>query len=163
MIAADLKRKIRKLKQFENTVRKKNNMTDGVSLVWDKFFNLREEGNVGGIDSVGSKSSVNNKSSSDSTAMYSLSQIKEMNKGEYKAVVDEFFARVYYEVYIHNGLIDAPIYDPGLLDRIGLSPVADEEAVKKRFRELAMKYHPDKGGDPTKFIELMSVYRELID
>jgi len=151
MITAELKRKIRKLKQFENTVRVKNNMTDGVALVWDKFFSLREAGNVGGADSAGS------------TAMYSLSQIMQMNKDEYKAVVDEFFARVYYEVYIHNGLIDAPIYDPGLLDRIGLSPVANEEAVKKRFRELAMKYHPDKGGDPAKFIELMSVYKELIN
>jgi len=163
MIIADLKRKIRRLKQFENTVREKNNINDGVPLVWDKFFDLRNAGTGVGKGSLNDKGSADSERFGGDIAMYSLSQIMDMNKDEYKAVIDEFFARVYYEVYIHNGLIDAPIYDPELLDRIGLSPLADEQSVKKRFRELAMKYHPDKGGDPTKFIELMSVYRELID
>jgi len=143
MFTADLKRKIRKLKQFENNVRTQNNMGGDIPLVWDKFFDLRN-----GHDQKG-------------VALYSLSTLENMKKDEYKAVTDEFFARVYYEIYIHNGIIDAPIYDPALLEKIGLPPVADEAEVKKRFRDLAKEYHPDTGGEPERFIELMKIYREL--
>jgi len=141
MMNADLKRKIRKLKQFEAAVRAQNNMGDDISLVWDKFFDLRETGK--------------------NTAIYGISKLSTMSKDEYKAVIEEYFARVYYEVYIFSGIIDAPVYDTILLDKLGLPPVADEAVVKKRFRELAKEHHPDKGGDAGKFIELMNVYREL--
>ena len=142
MNTADLKRKIRKLKSFEQTVRTVNNIGDDVPLVWDKFFDLRG-------------------SEQKSTALHDLSKLLAMSKDEYKAVLDEYFARIYYEVYVHNGLIDAPVYDASLLKELGLPPVADEAAVKKRFRELAKEYHPDTGGDPEKFIKLMKVYRAL--
>jgi len=143
MITAELKRKVRKLKKFENTVRGQNGMGAGVPPVWDRFFDLRDGG------------------SHKSMALHSLSELAAMSRDEYKAVVDEFFARVYYEVYIHNGIIDAPVYDPSLLEQLGLPPISDEAAVKKRFRDLAKKYHPDTGGDAGKFIKLMTVYREL--
>jgi len=143
LINAELKHKVRKLKKFENTVRVQNGMGDGVPLVWNRFFNLRN------IDSP------------KSTALHSLSELAAMSRDEYKTVVDEFFARVYYEVYIHNGIIDAHIYDPSLLDKIGLPSIADEAAVKKRFRDLAKKHHPDTGGDAAEFIKLMKVYSEL--
>jgi hypothetical protein len=143
MITAELKRKVRKLKQFENAVRVQNGMGDGTLLVWDRFFDLRDGSNP------------------KSTALHTLSKLAAMGKDEYKAVVDEFFARVYYEVYIHTGIIDAPIYDPSLLEQLGLPPIVDEAAVKKRFRDLAKEYHPDTGGDAEKFIKLMAVYREL--
>jgi len=139
---AELKHKIRKFKQFEKTIRAKNNIEDDIPLVWNKFFDLNETGK--------------------SVAMYNISKLAVMSAGEYKDVIDEFFARVYYEIYIHNEIIDAPVYDSSLLDRIGLPPVADEAAVKKRFRDLAKEYHPDTGGDPDKFIELMQTYKELI-
>ena len=143
MVTADLKRKLRQLKHYESTLRAKNNMGDGLPLVWDRFFDLRDGGNP------------------KSTALHTLSELAAMSKDEYKAVVDEFFARIYYEVYIHNGIIDAPIYDPALLMQLGLPTIADEAAVKKRFRDLAKEYHPDKGGDAGEFIKLMKVYREL--
>ena len=141
MITAELKRKIRKLKQFEVTIRAQNGIDESVPLVWDKFFDLRETGT--------------------STAIYSLSELTAKNKNEYKAVIDEFFAHVYYEVYIYKGFIDAPIYDSSLLGQLGLPPIADQQAVKKKFRDLAKEYHPDKGGDPEKFIALMNIYKEL--
>ena len=141
MIIAELKRKVRELKQFENVIRAQNSINDSVPLVWGKFFDLRD----------GRKS----------VALYSLSKLASMNKDEYKSVINEYFARVYYEIYIHKGIIDATIYDPSLLEQLGLLPTADEADVKKRFRELAMKHHPDKGGDAEKFINLMNVYREL--
>jgi DnaJ-domain-containing protein 1 len=141
MVTADLKRKLRQLKQYENTLRAKNNMGDGIPLVWDKFFNLRD--------------------SSKSPALYTLSKLATMDKNAYKSVIDEFFARIYYEVYVYKGIIDAPIYNPSLLEQLGLPPIADETDVKKRFRDLAKEYHPDTGGNPVKFIKLMEVYREL--
>ena len=141
MITAELKRKIRKLKQFEVTIRAQNGIDESTPLVWDKFFDLRGTGT--------------------STAIYSLSELTAKNKNDYKAVVDEFFAYVYYEIYIYNGFIDAPIYDPSLLEQLGLPPIADQQAVKKKFRDLAKEHHPDKGGDPEKFITLMNIYKEL--
>ena len=141
MITSELKRKVRKLKQFENTVRAQNNMEAGVPLVWSKFFDLRETGK--------------------SNALYTLSKLSSMSKDEYKSVTEEFFARVYYEIYIHNGIIDAPIYDAKLLEQIGLPPIANEITVKKKFRELAMQHHPDKGGNAEEFINLMKTYNDL--
>jgi len=155
MITSELKHKVRKLKQFENSVRIRSNMGDDIPLVWDKFFDLR--GGSGTRD--GHSTTGNGKSK----ALYNLTSLAAMSKDEYKKAVDEFFARVYYEVYIHNGLIDAPVYDTSLLEEIGLSPVADETEVKKRFRDLAKEYHPDKGGDPENFIKLMNVYKKLTD
>jgi curved DNA-binding protein CbpA len=35
------------------------------------------------------------------------------------------------------------------------------EDIKRRFRELALKYHPDRGGDSEKFIEILDVYKKL--
>ena len=86
-----------------------------------------------------------------------------MNRDEYKNVVDAYFARVYYEIYSHTGITDEIIFDTELLSLLDLTPVANEVDVKKRFRELAKEYHPDTGGDATKFINLMQIYRKLIE
>ena len=140
---AEMKRKVRKLKRFENIVRAQNGMGADIPFVWDRFFNLRD----GCIP--------------ESAALHSLSELVAMSRDEYKTVADEFFARVYYEVYIYNGIIDATIYDPSLLEKLGLPPIANEAAVKKRFRELAKQHHPDTGGDAAEFIKVMKVYRAL--
>ena len=137
----DLKRRVRKLKQFEKTVRMQNNIEDDVPLVWDKFFDLRD--NPSG------------------KALHSLTGLLGISREEYKAIVDDFFARVYYEIYAYKGFSEDVIYDADLLAKLDLPPVADLAAVKKRFRELAKLHHPDTGGDAAKFIELMQSYRKL--
>lgn len=38
----------------------------------------------------------------------------------------------------------------------------NQEKIKKAFRKLAMKYHPDKGGDQEKFIQLEEAYTLLL-
>lgn len=40
---------------------------------------------------------------------------------------------------------------------------ATSEEVKKAYRKLSMKHHPDQGGDETKFIEINLSYRILSD
>lgn len=45
---------------------------------------------------------------------------------------------------------------------LGIPPDASDEEIKKAFRELAKKYHPDRpGGDPEKFKEILEAYRVL--
>jgi len=87
--------------------------------------------------------------------------LSSMDREEYKCVVDEYFARVYYEFYLENGITDSNIYDPSVLALLDLPYNAEERDIKRRFRELAKKYHPDTGGDSKRFIELMQVYERL--
>lgn len=46
---------------------------------------------------------------------------------------------------------------------LGVSKNATKEEIKKAFRKLAHKYHPDKGGDPQKFKEINEAYQVLSD
>jgi len=94
---------------------------------------------------------------------YSIYDLAKMNKDEYKNVINEYFFNVYYRYYKENGMVNFNIYDPEILMQLGLPFDADINAVKKRFRELAKKYHPDMGGDSAKFIELMENYKKLVD
>lgn len=47
-------------------------------------------------------------------------------------------------------------------ETLGVSPDADEDTVKKAYRKLAMKHHPDKGGDPEKFKEIQGAYDKIV-
>ncbi|MFA5382986.1 MAG: DnaJ domain-containing protein, partial [Candidatus Micrarchaeia archaeon] len=44
---------------------------------------------------------------------------------------------------------------------LGVSKDASAEEIKKAYRKLAMKHHPDKGGDQEKFKELSEAYAVL--
>lgn len=46
---------------------------------------------------------------------------------------------------------------------LGIPENADDETIKKAFRELAKKYHPDRGGDAEKFKKIVEAYRVLSD
>lgn len=146
----EIKRKIRKLKKLEVRIRFGNAAfsngglkLDHAHLVWDEFFNLNE----------GCKRD----------AKYSLLTLVAMEKNALKEVISEFFFYVYYIYYKENGIVNTDLYNPNLLAQFGLPYDADRTAIKKRFRELAKRYHPDTGGDSTKFIELMENYKKLVE
>jgi DnaJ family protein A protein 2 len=44
---------------------------------------------------------------------------------------------------------------------LGVEKSADAKAIKKAFRKLAIKHHPDKGGDPEKFKEINAAHEVL--
>ncbi|MEK7673682.1 MAG: J domain-containing protein [Patescibacteria group bacterium] len=46
---------------------------------------------------------------------------------------------------------------------LGIQEGATEDEVKKKFRELAKKHHPDVGGDANKFKKIVEAYKILSD
>ena len=46
---------------------------------------------------------------------------------------------------------------------LGISENANEEEIKKAYKKLAMKHHPDKGGDEKRFKEITEAYRALTE
>lgn len=46
---------------------------------------------------------------------------------------------------------------------LGIPRTASQEEIKKAYRKLAMKHHPDKGGDEAKFKEINEAYDTLSD
>ncbi len=48
-------------------------------------------------------------------------------------------------------------------DVLGVQKNASDQEIKKAFRKLAQKYHPDAGGDEAKFKEISEAYETLSD
>jgi curved DNA-binding protein len=46
---------------------------------------------------------------------------------------------------------------------LGLEPGASDEDVKKAYRKLAMKHHPDRGGDESEFKKIKEAYESIIE
>lgn len=150
----EIKHRIRQLKKLECKIRFGKNdafarnpamLENGrpVRLVWDEYFIL------------------NNKTSA--KAQYDLNRLAGMTPDEFNEVISAFFWSVYYRYYQENGIMNQSIYDPAILAKFGLPGDADSTAVKKRFRELAKRYHPDTGGDSARFIEMIENYRQLTE
>jgi DnaJ family protein A protein 2 len=50
-----------------------------------------------------------------------------------------------------------------LYEILGVEKGASDAAIKKAYRQLALKEHPDKGGDPEKFKKIQAAYEVLKD
>ncbi|NLV50828.1 MAG: J domain-containing protein [Clostridiales bacterium] len=138
----DMKRKIRDLKKSELRIRfGSEEAPKGAYIVWNGFFGTGSEKGPG----------------------YTLERLLCMDREEFRQAVSLFFCAVYFEYYRENGLLNRQAFDPALLRRMDLPADADAEQVKKQFRSLAKKYHPDTGGEAGKFIELIDNYRKLIE
>ena len=45
---------------------------------------------------------------------------------------------------------------------LGLPPDATHQQIKRRYRELAKKYHPDRGGDQKEMRRIIAAYQLLM-
>ena len=142
MDPVELKHRLRELKKLENRLRYGTAAPTQSPLVWAVFFDL-QPGRTG-------------------RARYPLAALTAMGADAYKAVVAEYWAFVYQELFQERGLPGAIHFDTDTLQKLDLPYDADEAAVKRRFRELAKRTHPDAGGDAGEFIKLMELYRTLI-
>lgn len=46
---------------------------------------------------------------------------------------------------------------------LGVSKDAPSEVIKKQYKKLALKHHPDRGGDPEMFKKISEAYQTLSD
>jgi len=124
MDIATIKRKVRKLKNLEIQVRFGNKSYSEQQLIWNSFFDL----------------------SGKRAVKYPLSYLLVIDNDEYRRIADEFLAFVYRDIFEHFEMPNTRYFDRNLLIRLDLPYDADTNDVKKRFRQLAKQYHPDKGG-----------------
>ncbi len=145
MYRDQLKRKLKDLRQTEIAIRYKGRPLPqhNAGLVWNEFFSLR--------------------AGEPHTVRYPLDELERLDDAQRKAVFSDFICFVYFQYCRENGvtLDGGRGYDPHLLALMGLPPQAGSADVRKRFRELARKYHPDTGGDSSRFTALMDVYHLL--
>ncbi|WP_254763799.1 J domain-containing protein [Natrinema marinum] len=47
-------------------------------------------------------------------------------------------------------------------EALGLSPDADERAVRRAYRSLLKKHHPDQGGSRERFLRIQEAYEEIL-
>ena len=138
----DVKRRLRHLKKLEARIRfKDRQLTGRESYVWSIFFSTKD----------------------DESVHYPFRLLVDMEKQAFFDVIAEYFSMVYFLYYKENGILDRDLYDPVLLTELGLPAHSTAGEIKKRFRELAKKLHPDRGGDSGSFIRLMSAYQKLIE
>ena len=48
------------------------------------------------------------------------------------------------------------------LATLGLPPSATADQIKRRYRYLAKRYHPDRGGDPQQMQKIIAAYTLLM-
>ncbi|MFY0677190.1 MAG: DnaJ domain-containing protein [Neptuniibacter sp.] len=75
----------------------------------------------------------------------------EMSQQSVEQLLDEFWIK-YYAIDKRS---DA-------LNLLGLSAQANHKEIKTKFKNLAARHHPDKGGDADTFIQIRKAYEILI-
>lgn len=139
-----LKHKLRELKKVEARIRfAYGGEPLAKRYVWDEYFST--------------------KSFNELTVKYPLWKLVKLDRQELKEIFEEYFYNVYFQKYRESGLSFDDIYDPQILSVLGLPAGATTDEVKKKFRVLAKKYHPDHGGDSDRMVEILDAYHKLMD
>ena len=143
MLEAELKHKLRSLKKLERRMRRQFlQRFPQAPLIWDSFFSTRIVVSA--------------------PAKYALITVLHATRDERKRIFEEYLFAVCMRHWQEEGWVGAfrAVQNPEILSYFGLPPYATFADIKRRFRELAHQYHPDKGGDPEKMIELLDMYEK---
>ena len=140
MTANELKKKVRQLKKQEIAKRSVYGLVPK-HLIWHTYFS--------------------DKALVDLSVTYDLQKLLTMDHMNRKDIFEAFFLAVYIQHYKENGFSIASTYDATLLAKLNLPATATIDDIKSRFRELAQKHHPDKGGNPKIFMDLLAAYEGL--
>lgn len=104
-------------------------------LVWNQYFDLKEPYR--------------------GKAKYNLNQLIKMSEIEFEKVINDYFNSILNQIYSQEKLIEIyPIFN--------LPLDSDMDTIKKHFRELSKKMHPDTGGSHEEFIALSQAYDNFI-
>jgi hypothetical protein len=88
-------------------------------------------------------------------AKYNLDELIKMDKIEFQQVINDYFNSILKNIYKEEVINELyPIFN--------LPENSDIDTVKKRFRELAKKMHPDTGGTHEGFIALSQAYENFL-
>lgn len=149
MNPSEIKKKIRQLKKQEIEIRTEYGQLNRAihTMIWDSYFT--------------EKLKTKNTPDSTNSAKYDVELLCKLSSDERKSVFDAFFFSVYIQYYKENGIPISNLSDPRILGVLGLSQGATMKEVKARFRALAHEHHPDKGGDPEIFMELLEAYEKI--
>ncbi len=147
MFDAELKQKLRELKRAEQRMRCRYlTVHPNAPLVWNAYFSTKPP----------AETAVSIK--------YPLTHLCGLDREARRRIFEEFMCAVFLQHAQEEGfavIMTSLIYQPELLTFMGLPPYATPEEIKKRFRELAHQFHPDKGGDPEKMILLLELYEQF--
>ncbi|WP_404392576.1 DNA-J related domain-containing protein [Pseudoalteromonas phenolica] len=81
---------------------------------------------------------------------------------EIEALLDSFWQRFSYQQYSTNQPLDKATVD-NLCQQWQITQPLEEKAIRRRWRQLALKYHPDKGSDDDlMFKQLQDEYQQLL-
>jgi len=73
---------------------------------------------------------------------------------------NEFIGRYIYELLqIKRELLSGS--GDSAYEILGVKPDASDAVIRKAYRQLCLKHHPDKGGDPAQFLEIQRAYQMI--
>ncbi len=109
--------------------------------VWDEFFS----------DDPGSSKKVR----------YPFGILNILDRESRKKIFQEYLYTVYLRKAGMNRLSAGSLQDPKALAVFGLPAGASLSDIKRVFREMAKRFHPDSGGDPEEMIRILDAYDTL--
>ena len=144
MLESELKQKLRRLKKLEQKIRGRYLARhSNAKLVWNSYFSTKSG------------------RTTRAAVKYPMAVLGALNRERRKQIFEEFIYSVFARHHTEEGLSIDKLHDPELLSFLGLPPYASLAEIKTRFRILAHKYHPDKGGDTETMIRLLEVYQKI--
>lgn len=138
MNETSLMRRLRRMKRDEIRLRFDDPVRPAGESVWSRYFGAP-------------------------SPRYGRDLLLSMDEGAFGLVERDFYAEVLTLYLRERDFLACALGDPAALNLLGLPPDADAEEIKKRFRQLAHRFHPDHGGDADAFREILDAYRKLSD